>query len=162
MSNDEEKEEEEVRREHARLTWLGRDCVVFFLRIRAFRCTRRAILDFFGARDRRVRERGGGAASRGISRIFSFWGGFFLLVMMMPIAMCSDIVALFVSRFSQQQEEGHSEEEEEEEEHEDGALVRFASKASVRKRTTFSDDHVLIEFCERQQKWVFSRFVSLI
>lgn len=41
--------------------------------------------------------------------------------------MCSDIVALFVSRFSQQQEEGHSEEEEEEEEHEDGALVRFAS-----------------------------------
>ena len=100
--------------------------------------------------------------SRGISRIFSFWGGFFLLVMMMPIAMCSDIVALFVSRFSQQQEEGHSEEEEEEEEHEDGALVRFASKASVRKRTTFSDDHVLIEFCERQQKWVFSRFVSLI
>ena len=60
----------------------------------------------------------------------------------MPIAMCSDIVALFVSRFSQQQEEGHSEEEEEEEEHEDGALVRFASKASVRKRTTFSDDHV--------------------
>ena len=98
MSNDEEKEEEEVRREHARLTWLGRDCVVFFLRIRAFRCTRRAILDFFGARDRRVRERGGGAASRGISRIFSFWGGFFLLVMM-PIAMCSD-VALFVSYLS--------------------------------------------------------------
>ena len=41
--------------------------------------------------------------------------------------MCSDIVALFVSRISQQQEEGHSEEEEEEEEHEDGALVRFAS-----------------------------------
>ena len=138
--------------------------MVFFLRIRAFRCTRRAILDFFGARDRRVLEREAGVRlSRGISRIFSFWGGFFLLVMMMPIAMCSDIVALFVSRFSQQQEEGHSEEEEEEEEHEDGALVRFASKASVRKRTTFSDDHVLIEFCERQQKWVFSRFVlSLI
>ena len=34
----------------------------------------------------------------------------------------------FLSRFSQQQEEGHSEEEEEEEEHEDGALVRFASR----------------------------------
>ena len=34
----------------------------------------------------------------------------------------------FLSRFSQQQEEEHSEEEEEEEEHEDGALVRFASR----------------------------------
>ena len=133
MSNDEEKEEEEVRREHTHLEeeqrFVSLSVRSIFLRIiRAFRCTRRAILDFFGARDRRVRERGGGAASRGISRIFSFWGGFFLLVMMMPIAMCSDIVALFVSRFSQQQEEGHSEEEEEEEEHEDGALVRFASR----------------------------------
>ena len=78
MSNDEEKEEEEVREhthlEEERVSLSVR--VVFFLCIRAFRCTRRAILDFFGARDRRVRERGGGAASRGISRIFSFWGGF--------------------------------------------------------------------------------------
>ena len=84
MSNDEEKEEEEVRREHARLTWLGRDCVVFFLRIRAFRCTRRAILDFFGARDRRVLERGGGAAVARNFAHFLILGWFFLLVMMMP------------------------------------------------------------------------------
>jgi hypothetical protein len=77
MSNDEEKEEEEVRREHARLTWLGRDCVVFFLRIRAFRCTRRAILDFFGARDRRVLERGGGAAFARNFAHFLILGWFF-------------------------------------------------------------------------------------
>ena len=148
MSNDEEKEEEEVRREHARLTWVGRDCVVFFYAF-AFRMHPSRDSGLFGARDRRVLERGGGAAFARISRIFLILGWFF------PVsdddanlAMCSDIVAVFVSRFSQQQEEGHSEEEEEEEEHEDGALVRFASKASVRKRTTFSDDHVLIEFAK--------------
>ena len=77
MSNDEEKEEEEVRREHARLTWVGRDCVVFFLRIRAFRCTRRAILDFFGARDRRVLERGGGSAFARNFAHFLILGWFF-------------------------------------------------------------------------------------
>ena len=45
----------------------------------------------FLARDRRVLERGGGAAARSS---FFHLGWFFPLVMMMPIAMCSDIVAL--------------------------------------------------------------------
>ena len=80
MSNDEEKEEEEVRREHTHLEEERVSLsvrVVFFLCIRAFRCTRRAILDFFGARDRRVLER-----RRAEFRAFflvcivSFWGGF--------------------------------------------------------------------------------------
>ena len=90
MSNDEEKEEEEVRREHTHLeeenamVSLSVCGVVFFLRIRAFRCTRRAILDFFGARDRRVLERGGGAAVARNFAHFLILGCFFLLVMMMP------------------------------------------------------------------------------
>ena len=89
----------------------------------------------FLARDDRRRPREAGVRlSRRISKIFLKKGWFF------PASddddrRKEDKVALFVSRFSQQQEEGHSEEEEEEEEHEDGALVRFASKASVRKRT---------------------------
>ena len=67
MSNDEEKEEEEVRREHTHLEeeqrFVSLSVRSIFLRIiRAFRCTRRAILDFFSARDRRALERGGGAA----------------------------------------------------------------------------------------------------
>ena len=99
MSNDEEKEEEEVREhthlEEERVSLSVR--VVFFLCIRAFRCTRRAILDFFGARDRRVLERRGCGVARNFAH-FLILGWFFLLVMM-PIAMCSD-VALFVSFLS--------------------------------------------------------------
>ena len=72
MSNDEEKEEEEVRRERVSLSV----CVVFFLRIRAFRCTRRAILDFFGARDRRVLERRGCGVARNFAH-FLILGWFF-------------------------------------------------------------------------------------
>ena len=106
MSNDEEKEEEEVRREHTHLEeeqrFVSLSVRSIFLRIiRAFRCIRRAILDFFSARDRRALERGGGAA---VARNFAhclILGWFFLLVMMMPIIamMCSD-VALFVSFLS--------------------------------------------------------------
>ena len=47
MSNDEEKEEEEVRREHARLTWSRKRLRgIFFTHSRVSMRTRRAILDF--------------------------------------------------------------------------------------------------------------------
>ena len=82
MSNDEEKEEEEVRREHTHLEeeqrFVSLSVRSIFLRIiRAFRCTRRAILDFFGARDRRVLERGGGAAFARNFAHFLILGWFF-------------------------------------------------------------------------------------
>ena len=81
---------------------------------------------FWRARPSRTRERRG-CGCRAEFRAFSHFGVVF------PVsdddAQSRCVLTLpFLSRFSQQQEEEHSEEEEEEEEHEDGALVRFASR----------------------------------
>ena len=80
---------------------------------------------FWRARPSRTRE--AGVRRRAEFRAFSHFGVVF------PVsdddAQSRCVLTLpFLSRFSQQQEEEHSEEEEEEEEHEDGALVRFASR----------------------------------
>ena len=104
MSNDEEKEEEEVRREHTR-TWrknnnasLFLSAWYFFYVFARFDAPVARFWTFLARETVAYSREAGVRLSRGISRIFSFWGGFFLLVMM-PIAMCSD-VALFVSYLS--------------------------------------------------------------
>ena len=66
MSNDEEKEEDEVRRRRQSGGGKQQQNFLLLLFFRAFRCTRRAILDFFGARDRRAMRRV--RLCRGISR----------------------------------------------------------------------------------------------
>ena len=78
MSNDEEKEEEEVR-EHTHLeeenASLFLSAWYFFYVFARFDAPVARFWTFL-ARETVAYSRGGGAASRGISRIFSFWGGF--------------------------------------------------------------------------------------
>ena len=100
MSNDEEKEEDEVRRRRRRRAKKRRRkttklFITLFSRV-SMHPSRDSGL-FWRARPSRTRERRGCGVARNFAH-FLILGWFFLLVMM-PIAMCSD-VALFVSYLS--------------------------------------------------------------